>query len=210
MTDQPRDEVNRYARLGPFAQALVDDHDAIALAEMLVKADDDLERARRELADRDAADSADAAAGSYALRAEGVEARLAAVTALYEQWVKAGPPPLGVPTARWWDRRLVEFQDAIRPAAEQPRTTPNNPPGSTREQLPDAVLALLPDKPYLSTACDTAQQLDEVPLRVGGTSSRRSGVNIAWLAGPMHGRCRLNHKFTGALCICPCHQHAGA
>ncbi|MEU6222265.1 hypothetical protein [Streptomyces sp. NPDC047042] len=35
------------------------------------------------------------------------------VTALYEQWVKAGPPPLGVSVSRWWDRRLVELRTAV-------------------------------------------------------------------------------------------------
>lgn len=40
------------------------------------------------------------------------------VIALYEQWVKAGPPPLGVLIARWWDARLVELHHAIRPADE--------------------------------------------------------------------------------------------
>ncbi|MFH9823045.1 hypothetical protein [Streptomyces bobili] len=34
---------------------------------------------------------------------------------LYERWVKAGPPPLGTPIARWWDKRLVELHDAILP-----------------------------------------------------------------------------------------------
>lgn len=152
------------------------------------------ERAEEELAARDAAESADAAAGSYALRAEEVEARLAQVrrlhrpvgvvaaaeageapdcaackrswpcqtytaiaepepvvdrqTALvlsalyrsaeetvtrvidlYEQWVKAGAPPLGVSMARWWDARLVELHDAIRPAAhESTRTTVKSQP----------------------------------------------------------------------------------
>ena len=38
---------------------------------------------------------------------------------LYEQWVKAGPPPLGTLIARWWDKRLVELHHAIRPP-EQP------------------------------------------------------------------------------------------
>ena len=45
---------------------------------------------------------------------------VARVTALYEQWVKAGPPPLGTLINRWWDRRLVELHDAIRPPKEQP------------------------------------------------------------------------------------------
>lgn len=79
---------------------------------------EDLGRAEAELRRYAEADSADAAAGSYALRAEGVEAQLARVTGLYEQWVKAGPPPLGVPLARWWDARLVELHDVIRPAAD--------------------------------------------------------------------------------------------
>jgi hypothetical protein len=48
---------------------------------------------------------------------------------LYARWVKAGPPPLGTPMSRWWDRRLAELHDAIRPpgptaaeATEHPRT----------------------------------------------------------------------------------------
>lgn len=50
------------------------------------------------------------------------------VTALYEQWVKAGPPPLGALLARWWDMRLAELHRALTSPAEQPaRTTPNNP-----------------------------------------------------------------------------------
>jgi len=39
--------------------------------------------------------------------------RLAAVAALYEQWVKAGPPPLGTLIARWWDKRLAEMGKAL-------------------------------------------------------------------------------------------------
>lgn len=38
---------------------------------------------------------------------------------LYEQWVKAGPPPLGVLINRWWDARLVELHNAILPPQEQ-------------------------------------------------------------------------------------------
>lgn len=156
-----------------------------------------LQRAEAELADRDTAESADAAAGSYAGRAERVErqrdqlaalvrdfldpdpcqldhhgycqahgwahdgwhcphararealaalddepateatgiettARVLAalhrsaedtvtrVIDLHERWVTAGAPPLGVPTARWWDARLVELRDAINPADDTP------------------------------------------------------------------------------------------
>lgn len=41
-----------------------------------------------------------------------------ACRALYEQWVKAGPPPLGASMARWWDRRLVELHNAIHPPTD--------------------------------------------------------------------------------------------
>lgn len=47
------------------------------------------------------------------------EATIARVIDLYERWVKAGPPPLGTPMARWWDKRLVELHDAILPPANQ-------------------------------------------------------------------------------------------
>ena len=50
---------------------------------------------------------------------ERAETRLDRVTALHEQWVKAGPPPLGTSIARWWDRRLVELNNAIHPPTDQ-------------------------------------------------------------------------------------------
>ena len=46
-------------------------------------------------------------------RAEQAEATIARVHALHQQWVKAGPPPLGVSLSRWWDARLVELHHAI-------------------------------------------------------------------------------------------------
>ncbi|MFE9921594.1 hypothetical protein ACFYQA_08425 [Streptomyces sp. NPDC005774] len=49
------------------------------------------------------------------------EADVTRVIDLYEQWVKTGPPPLGTSMARWWDARLVELHDAIRPPAGQPK-----------------------------------------------------------------------------------------
>ena len=69
-------------------------------------------------------------AGAYRQLAQ-AEADMQRVTALYERWVKAGPPPLGAPLARWWDARLAELRNAINRAAEQPaRTIANNPPTS--------------------------------------------------------------------------------
>ncbi|WP_119580475.1 hypothetical protein [Streptomyces europaeiscabiei] len=53
-----------------------------------------------------------------AIRALGnAETELAGVRALRDRWVKAGPPPLGTPTSRWWDRRLVELGATLQPAA---------------------------------------------------------------------------------------------
>ncbi|MFE6428134.1 hypothetical protein ACFVOB_22115 [Streptomyces rochei] len=48
---------------------------------------------------------------------------------LYEQWVKAGPPPLGVSVSRWWDARLVELHDAIQPPQPAPARCCGKPPG---------------------------------------------------------------------------------
>jgi len=33
---------------------------------------------------------------------------------LYEQWVKAGPPPLGTSVSRWWDAHLAELHKAVQ------------------------------------------------------------------------------------------------
>ncbi|MFE3855283.1 hypothetical protein ACFXPN_29645 [Streptomyces griseorubiginosus] len=41
------------------------------------------------------------------------------VTALYEQWVKSGPPPIGTLTARWWDTRLAELHTALHTTQDQ-------------------------------------------------------------------------------------------
>lgn len=54
--------------------------------------------------------------------------------ALYEQWVKAGPPPLGTSMARWWDARLVELHDAIRPPAEATEPIVDRPFRSHRQE----------------------------------------------------------------------------
>jgi len=75
-----------------------------------------------------------------------------------------------------------------------------NPPGSRREQLPAEVLALLPPRPYLSTACDTAWLLDAARLQ------HPDRDDLAEHAHRMHDRCRLTHKFTGAPCVCGCHH----
>ncbi|MFH8792232.1 hypothetical protein [Streptomyces sp. NPDC017941] len=45
------------------------------------------------------------------------EQEVSRVVVLYEQWLKAGPPPLGTPVSRWWDARLAELHAAICPPA---------------------------------------------------------------------------------------------
>jgi hypothetical protein len=49
-----------------------------------------------------------------------IEQDVSRIIALYERWVKAGPPPLGVSVSRWWDARLVELHDAILPPTAHP------------------------------------------------------------------------------------------
>jgi hypothetical protein len=48
---------------------------------------------------------------------QSAESTVTRVIGLYEQWVKAGPPPLGASMARWWDKRLAELHTAIQPPA---------------------------------------------------------------------------------------------
>ncbi len=99
---------------------------------------------------------------------------------------------------------LVPYPCPTICALDQPTTSPTAwtppPPGDTREQLPPAVLALLPDQPYTSTACDTADACQ--------TAAETHPVERPWLAAhadELHARCRLNHKFTGQMCVCACH-----
>ena len=74
-----------------------------------------------------------------------------------------------------------------------------NPPGSTREQLPDDVLALLSRRTYLSTACETARLVSGAIIR------RPERTDLPGHRDRLHQRCRLNNKFTGQPCSCPCH-----
>jgi hypothetical protein len=41
------------------------------------------------------------------------------VIALYERWVKNGPPLVGTTMSRWWDARLGELHNAILPPTDQ-------------------------------------------------------------------------------------------
>jgi len=51
----------------------------------------------------------------FAALHQSAEQDVTRVIDLYEQWVKAGPPPLGVLINRWWDARLAELHNAILP-----------------------------------------------------------------------------------------------
>ncbi|MDT0306151.1 hypothetical protein RM780_04135 [Streptomyces sp. DSM 44917] len=83
--------------------------------------------------------------------------------------------------ARWRDR--AETAEAALAV---------NPPGGTGEVLPPEILARITTRQYLSTACDTAQAL--------------AAEGLDEHAERLHARCRRNHKFTGALCVCECHN----
>jgi hypothetical protein len=101
------------------------------------------------------------------------------------------------------------------PYAEEEHTVPmaTPPPGHwrpTAERLPADILALLPIRDYTSTACQTGHLLES---DVYGRA-RHWGLKLPDLVSladleeqvrRMHKRCRLNHKFTGNLCICYCH-----
>lgn len=176
---------SRYDQLSPLARALVDDYNELHLAEMLVKAQDELAALRaaarsycptcgrgdaaptvehweqqKQRADRAEAalarvqaladeypagiDTAlihealdqpapapaateaterDKTTRVFAALHRSAEQDVSRVIALYEQWVKAGAPPIGTSMSRWWDARLVELHHAIHPPAPAPTDT---------------------------------------------------------------------------------------
>ncbi|MGW7688882.1 hypothetical protein ACWGMA_08300 [Streptomyces asiaticus] len=104
--------------------------------------------------------------------------------------------------AFWGLEAAVAYQrDGILPRGDVAFAPPS--PGSTGEQLPDDILALIDPAPYLSTACETAQLLEQA---VAEHPDRSAGLG-EW-ARRMHDRCRINHKFTGKLCACAHHGPA--
>ena len=121
-----------------------------------------------------------------------------------DAWDETDPHP-GRPPRRFYqltDRGRPEHSTEARHppqgAAVNAWTPP--PPGDTREQLPDQVLDLLPERPYLSTACETAQALEDAIAAHPGRD------DLPEWRDRMHARCRINHKFTGTLCGCGCHR----
>lgn len=84
-------------------------------------------------------------------------------------------------------------------------TLPDNPPGSTQEQLPAHILAAIDDQlsVYVSTACSTASSCQAARRTHPGIAD----VLLQYAIG-LHDRCRRNQKFTGQLCRCGCHMVA--
>jgi hypothetical protein len=104
----------------------------------------------------------------------------------YEVRIRVAGPDAGLFAAAMVYRLRSEYLPAGGWLIDEPLLV--NPPGSTAEQLPPEVLASRPARPYTSTAC----------------------LDAGWYNVPdLHGRCRLNEKFTGQPCGCPCHEEAG-
>ncbi|WP_275558560.1 hypothetical protein [Streptomyces sp. 5-6(2022)] len=112
----------------------------------------------------------------------------------------AGSKAFREPGTEWNHLRSVWLghADAALAAIQDQFVPP--PPGSTEEQMPDDILALIDPPPYLSTACETAQLLEQA---VAEHPERQAGLG-EW-ARRMHARCRTNNKYTGRLCDCGHH-----
>lgn len=113
--------------------------------------------------------------------------------------------PTGEP-GHWQCRVLpYEWDDWQKAAAAGSAAWTPPPPGDTREQLPDHLLALIRIPPYTSTACEAAELLArEMPKY----THRR--IELGDHSDRLHERCRRNNKFTGVLCHCPCHGKPAA
>jgi hypothetical protein len=173
----------------------ITDDDLDALYDRLERAEAALDRARRTAVELECqlARAADQLTTARALLAEAGEW---APDGLADQIRTA----LDITTEDPMDRthraaRMINMRKARPPA--RPQATE---PGDTREQLPDHLLAHLAPLPdYLSTACQAAEGL-ACDLDHPHASERNDR------AEQLHGRCRLNNKFTGQLCICDCHR----
>jgi hypothetical protein len=75
------------------------------------------------------------------------------------------------------------------------------PPGSTEEQIPADLLALIVRRPYTSTACEMARALASAKIRHPDRA-----YELQMWSDIKHARCRLNNKHSGVLCGCPHHK----
>jgi hypothetical protein len=118
----------------------------------------------------------------FAALHQSAEQDVTRVIDLYERWVKAGPPPLGVPLARWWDARLAQLHAAL----DQPKVD------QTAGHL------------YLSTGCWHGDEPFANGLTGHEYCQNRNGI----LGAKKPARCKGEH--CGAPCVCPCHNTAPA
>lgn len=93
------------------------------------------------------------------------------VIALYERWVKAGPPALGTSVSRSWDQRLIELRDAVLPDDVQAR------PPSGDDALQDRITQALTAEWYRRAE----EQIEASPE---AHSAAMAEVVMRVLAGP--------------------------
>lgn len=118
----------------------------------------------------------------------------------------AGSKAFREPGREWDHLRSVwlgHADAAIR--AMQGRYVPP-PPGSDRDKLPDHVLAAIGPhlRPYLSTACETAQA-----CHIAAARDLDLYDELRDWGQREHSACRLRRKQDVADCGCRCHQETG-
>ena len=112
------------------------------------------------------------------------ESDVSRVIALHERWVAEGAPPLGTSMARWWDRKLVELHDAIRPPESADLAEEEDGDWDPAEMMAGVSLAdLVPD----------IQVPPARPLRVGG------GRAMGGAEAMRHRAARLRHELMSEL-----------
>ncbi|MCX5239764.1 hypothetical protein OG824_31645 [Streptomyces prunicolor] len=129
----------------------------------------------------------------YACRVENAETAIARVRALAEANTADGADGQPCDADTLWPSEILAVLDEadLLPAAAW--TPP--PPGDTREQLPDHILALLDIPPYTSTACETAELLTAATL-----VHPEHAEELRQWARRQRERCRINNKYTGVHC----------
>lgn len=112
------------------------------------------------------------------------------------------PPPLELPHQVAAD--MYKTLGELLGQRPRPAWTPP-PPGSTRAQLPAHILAKLTPRIYLSTACEMGQACERAVIRHPDDAEELT-FWARWLHDEM---CRLNNKYSGVLCSCPCGHGGG-
>ena len=139
---------------------------------------------------------------AYAMDREVFEAMADAVLPVVQPELDALAPAVTEADLFSYEERERTGRNAglVLPAATEATAWTPPPPGDTREQLPDHLLALIDAPDYLSTACEAAILLAwQMPKH----THRR--VELGEHSDRLHSRCRLQNKFTGVVCRCDCH-----